>query len=626
MTAAAPAVSSAVPPLAAYASSTVKPRLWPALILVAAYWILWAVMTVFYPATFIQFMTLFYSPMVLGLGIVIWWLFFSRLPVFARLWALTCLFVGAAISYSLAHKSMNWMGLLMYALPLALTFEVLWLLVTGGAANLVGWLGIAAISFLTWGYFDLLRVDGITAGLVAERSFRWTPTAEDKYLAEQKKLSDKAPAKVKSDDASGAAVSVSPLVASAGDWPEFRGPHRDGVVRGVRIEPDWKAHPPRDVWRRRVGPAWSSFAVIGDHVFTQEQRGESEAVLCFDLATGNEIWSFEDKTRFWEVVAGAGPRATPTFHEGKLYALGGSGKLNCLDAATGKLIWSRDVAAQAGTKAEQWGWGFSSSPLVAQGVVTVFAINAEYPSKDKEKEKAAAAKDEGKKKSGLFAYDALTGEPRWTAGQGAHSYSSPHLFKSGDGEQVLMISDRGLEAFHPVTGKLLWEHEWVEQGMFRVVQPQLIGDSQFLVGTGMGFGTRQVTVAKEGETWKVTPGWSSKELKPYFNDAMLYDGHLYGFDGDILICFDPATGKKKWKKGRYGHGQALLVADQGLIIVISDKGEAILVEANPKELVERGRFQALNGKTWNHPVLTSSSRLLFRNSEEMACYDVAPSK
>jgi outer membrane protein assembly factor BamB len=150
-------------------------------------------------------------------------------------------------------------------------------------------------------------------------------------------------------------------------------------------------------------------------------------------------------------------------------------------------------------------------------------------------------------------------------------------------------------------------------------------NSQLLVGTPMMEGTRQLSISKEGEEWKVTEGWTSKDLKPYFNDAVLYDGHLYGFDGDILICIDPATGKKKWKKGRYGHGQALLVGDQGLLIVISDKGEAILIEPSPKELIERGRFQALSGKTWNHPVLTGTARLLVRNSEEMACYDLAAS-
>src|SRR5262245_16927848 len=602
-----------------------KPRLWPAIILVAAYWIAYAGVTIFFKdavSPFIQFMTLFYAPMVLTLGVLIWWLAFSRLPVAARFWGVGCVALCGAIALWLSDKSMNWMGHLMSTVPVVLTAEAVWLFVTGGAKTRLGWLGIAVASILSWGYFTLLRTDGVTADLSSERSFRWTQTAEDKYLAQQRELSKTRKGASEGSESPAGSSSSSELTATAADWPEFRGALRDGVVHGVRIERDWKAHPPREIWRRRVGPAWSSFAVVGDRGFTQEQRGEAEAVVCFDLATGEEIWSHEDKARFWEVVAGAGPRATPTFHDGKLYTLGGSGMLNCLDAATGKLIWSHDVAAEADTKLAQWGWGFSSLPLVAQGIVTIFAIKAEMPSKDKA---ADAAKKADQKKTGLFAYDAATGEPRWTAGQGLHGYSSPHLLRSTEGEQILMVSDYGLEAFEPATGKLLWDHKWYLEGMFRVCQPQVIDSSQLLVGTPMMEGTRQLTIAKEGEEWKVTEGWTSKDMKPYFNDGVLYGGHLYGFDGDILICIDPATGKKKWKKGRYGHGQALLVGDQGLLIVISDKGELILVEPNPENLIERGRFQALSGKTWNHPVLTSTVKLLVRNCEEMACFDLAES-
>jgi outer membrane protein assembly factor BamB len=492
------------------------------------------------------------------------------------------------------------MGLLMYGVPAVLTGVVLWMLATRGAATPTGRVGIAAISLLTWGYFTLLRVDGISATLVPQRSFRWTATAEDMFLAEQGEL-----ARDNKGEDSGVvteAASITPieLVATAADWPEFRGALRDGIVRGVQIHSDWTAHPPKEVWRRRVGPGWSSFTVIGERVFTQEQRGEAEVVLCFDLVTGQEIWVHQDHARFWEVVAGAGPRATPTFSNGKLYSLGGSGKLNCLDAATGEAIWSRDIAADANTKPPLW--GFSSSPLLVQDIVCVFAG--------------------GKENRGVLAYDGATGDVKWSGGKGVGSYSSPHLVKIDFALQVVMVSDYGVEAFDPATGKLLWEHNWFLRGVFRVCQPQIVGERQILVGTGMGNGTRQVTVSKAGDEWNVAEGWTTKDLKPYFNDAVQFEDHLYGFDGDILVCLDLATGKKKWKKGRYGHGQVLLAEEQGLLIVISDTGEAILVEASPQGLVERGRFQALTGKTWNHPVLTAGGKLLVRNGEEMACFDL----
>jgi outer membrane protein assembly factor BamB len=588
---------------AAYTAPTKPPRLWPAQILVALYWIGILIVTIFFKATFTQFLVQFYTPMLLALGVVVWWLCLSRLPLAARFFGVAAFFAGGLVAYGFADKSMFAhkffpMGLIMSALPLATTAVVLWLLVSRGATTRLSWLGLLAVSLLGWGYSDLVRVDGITGDLQAARSWRWNPTAEDKFLEERSKV-------VHSENAKPAAPAEPvELVASVGDWPEFRGALRDGCVRGVQIDADWTAHPPREAWRRRVGPGWSSFAVVGDYVFTQEQRGEVEAVLCLNLATGEEIWSHEDQARFWEVVAGAGPRATPTFHAGKLYTFGGSGRLNCLDAASGRLIWSRDVAVDADVKPPQW--GFSSSPLVAQDVVTVFI----------------GGPKESKKEKGIVAFDAAMGEKKWSGGQGTHSYSSPQLLRSAGEEQVLMVSDYGLEAFAPGSGKLLWEHQWYLQGIFRVCQPHVIGDSQILVGTGMGNGTRLLTIAKTGDKWQITENWTSKDLKPYFNDFVSRDGYLYGFDGEILVCVDLATGKKQWKKGRYGHGQALLIGDQGLLVITSEEtGEVILAEATPKDLVERGKIHALTGKTWNHPVI-AGGKLLVRNGEEMACFDL----
>jgi outer membrane protein assembly factor BamB len=615
------------------------PRLWPALALVTAYWLAWAIMTVFFPATFSQFLVLFWSPFVLSAGILVWWLFFSRQPLPDRLWGIGCLIVvGIAVKY-LVHSSMG-MGLIMYATPVAITAVILTLafmrVAVGREANhgrWARWLALAAASVLAWGYFTLIRVDGVTGNLQAERSWRWSPTAEDKFLAERRsqagtKSSDET-------DQSAAPASVE-LVATAADSPEFRGANRDGHLRNVDLNADWTAQPPTELWRKRVGPGWSSFAVVGHHVYTQEQRGEAEAVICLHLATGEEIWSHEDKRRFYEVVAGAGPRATPTFHQGKVYSLGGGGVLNCLDAATGKVVWTRDIAADAGTKPPQW--GFSSSPLVAHGIVTVFAgSNPDTTAKtdtdvfaalrtdtSDKKEEATNDGKKPKKKIGLLAYDALSGEPRWAAGRGAHSYSSPQILKVAGQEQLLMVSDYGLEAFDPASGRLIWDHEWNLKEMFRVCQPHVVGDSQVLIGTPMTEGTRLLTVAKEGDAWSVKEEWTSKDLKPYFNDFVRLGNYLYGLDGDILVCIDLATGKKKWKKGRYGHGQVLLIGNQGRMLVISDKGEAILTEVSPEGLVERGKFQAINGKTWNHPVI-AVGKLLVRNGEQMACFDLLPS-
>jgi outer membrane protein assembly factor BamB len=345
---------------------------------------------------------------------------------------------------------------------------------------------------------------------------------------------------------------------------------------------------------------------VGDVAFTQEQRGEDEVTVAFDIATGSELWTHTDKARFWEVVAGAGPRATPTLHAGKLYTQGASGVLDCLDAATGELVWTRDIKTDAGVK-DLPPWGYSSSPLVTGGLVITFAGGAD-----------------GK---GIWAYDAATGEPKWHGGKGTHSYSSPQLATLAGVPQVLLVSDHGLESFDPATGTLLWENPWLVQGMFRVNQPLVLpadgtSPDRVLISTGMSTGSKLVAVKRDGDEWQVSEAWFTKQYSPYFNDAVVHEGYLYGFDGPIFICLDLATGKRLWKKGRYGHGQVLLIADQGLLVIISEKGELILAQADPKDLRERGKFQAIKGKTWNHPVLTGN-RLLVRNDEEMACFEVA---
>jgi outer membrane protein assembly factor BamB len=371
-------------------------------------------------------------------------------------------------------------------------------------------------------------------------------------------------------------------------WPGFRGADRDGVVRGVRLATDWSASPPKQVWRRPVGPGWSSFAVIGELVLTQEQRGEWEAVSAYDLATGSNVWRHVDAARFWESNGGAGPRATPTVDGGQVFTLGATGIVNALDAATGDLLWSRNAAHDTG--AELPGWGFSGSPLVLGDLVIV-----------------AAAGD-------LAAYDRATGEIRWTGPDGGAGYSSPHLVELDGVTQVVLQSGVGISAVSPADGALLWRHEWTGDP---IVQPVATPDGGLLVSVTDRSGVRRLDVSCDGEAWTATPGWTSVRLKPYFNDVVLHDGHLYGLDRGVLTCVDASNGKRVWKDGRYGHGQVLLIADQGLLLVQSEEGGLALVDATPDGYAERARADAIEGKTWNHPVLVGDV-LLVRNAEEMA--------
>ena len=443
-----------------------------------------------------------------------------------------------------------------------------------------------------------VRIDGINGSFVPKFNWRWTPTAEQRLLA---RLKDK-PAEQSSMETA-AAISQQP-----GDWPGFRGPCRDGRLSGVRIGTDWRQSPPRQVWRRPIGPGWSSLTVIGDRLFTQEQRGDDEIVVCYDAADGTEVWIHRDATRFSELVAGPGPRATPTFHAGRLYTLGASGRLNCLDAASGKGLWTRDLVADCGATIPQW--GFASSPLVAHGVVTAFAGGAN-----------------GKT---IAAYDEQSGEPAWTASVGpasekaAMSYCSPHLATIDGVDQILLATDAGLSAFDPASGKEFWHYSW-SAGNARIVQPAVIGKGDILLGTGMGNGTRRIHVGRDGQSWLAEEQWASRKFRPYFNDFVVSGDYLYGFDGSRFVCVGLKDGREAWHARGYGSGQVLLLADQELLLVLSEEGDVALLSARPDKQEELCRFKAIEGKTWNHPVI-AHGRLFVRNGEEIACYQLPPAQ
>jgi outer membrane protein assembly factor BamB len=360
----------------------------------------------------------------------------------------------------------------------------------------------------------------------------------------------------------------------------------------VRIGTDWTTAPPVELWRTPVGPGWSSFAVDGDRVYTQEQRGDHELVSAYRLSTGRPIWRHRDATRFWESNGGAGPRATPTLSGGRIYAFGATGILNALDASTGARIWSRNVATDAGKVVPMW--GFSSSPLVFDDLVVV----------------AAAGK--------LAAYDRATGKPKWFGPNGG-GYSSPQLLTMNGVDQIVFMNSSGTISMNPADGKVLWEHPW--EGT-PIVQPAKLDGGDLLISSADmmgGMAMRRLGISQQGAAWTVQERWTSRGLKPYFNDFVVHKGHAYGFDGSILSCIELETGERKWKGGRYGQGQFVLLADQDLLVVLSEDGDVALVSATPDDHRELAKMKAVEGKTWNHPVVVRDI-LLVRNGEEMAAF------
>jgi len=273
-----------------------------------------------------------------------------------------------------------------------------------------------------------------------------------------------------------------------------------------------------------------------------------------------------------------------------VYTFGATGILNALDAGNGAVVWTRNAASD--TTAKLPGWGFSSSPLVADDVVIVAASGR------------------------LAAYDLATGNRRWLRPTGGGSYSSPHLLTIDGVAQVLLLSGSGATSVALADGTLLWKHAWPG---YPIVQPALTADGDILISVSDSSGTRRLAVARGPGGWTVQERWTSIGLKPYFNDFVVHDGHAFGFDGGILACIDLQDGKRKWKGGRYGHGQLLLLTDQDLLLVLSEEGELALVAAVPGQFTEIARLQAVEGKTWNHPVLAGDI-LLVRNDREMAAF------
>ena len=415
----------------------------------------------------------FFAGMAGTLAIVGWWLFFSRAYWSERLSAIVLMVVALFATLRLVDKSIagGMMGamLFVYSIPGLGLALVVWAVATHRLANGARRVWMVVAILLACVPWTLVRTAGESSD-GSEFHWRWTATPEQRLLAQAGDDPDP-PGQSRLPPAT-AEIPKEPIAPTAGDkpvtlpeaaaktepvsppaakprveapavsdqvprvegppsgrevaraeWPGFRGPDRDSVVRGVRINTDWSASPPVELWRRPIGPGWSSFAVSGDLLYTQEQRGDDEIVACYRVSTGTPVWMHRDKTRFWESNAGAGPRGTPTLSNGRVYAFGATGILNALDARGGAVVWSRNVASD--TKRAVPDWGFASSPLVIDDVVIVAASGT------------------------LAAYDVATGKTRWIGPQHGGSYSSPHRATIDGVEQVLLLSPPGAISVAP---------------------------------------------------------------------------------------------------------------------------------------------------------------------------------
>ncbi len=382
------------------------------------------------------------------------------------------------------------------------------------------------------------------------------------------------------------------------EYPRFRGADGLATVRGAKLARDWSRTQPRPIWRHPVGAGWSGLVVAADRAITQEQRNEDECVVGYDRHTGKQRWVHGDRAHYVNAGAGDGPRATPTIHGDRVFALGATGILNCLDRDTGKRHWTVNILTD--NEATAPGHGTVGSPLVVGERVVVCAGGTQGAS--------------------LVAYDQVTGRRVWRGGNDPAGYASPLLLPIDGVPQILIVTTQNLNAHDPQTGEVLWTTPWRNDQQTNCSQPFPIGDKQVFISADYGTGCALLNLARGADgKWAVETAWSNRAMQTKFCSVVVHDGHAYSFDDEVLECVAVADGRRRWKAGRYGHGQLLLADD--LLVIQAEDGRVALVEATSQGHHELGQFQALNGKTWNNPSL-AGHQLFVRNDQEAACYEL----
>ncbi len=426
-------------------------------------------------------------------------------------------------------------------------------------------------------FFTLFEINGYSGDLLPTLSFRWTQSE----LLQIESIGQS----IQSD-----------TTQVHRNYPQFLGENRDAVIQNIRLNTDWKNNPPQLLWKQPVGKGWSSFAVQGPYAVTQEQQDELETVVCYQLTTGRLIWRHTDKAKLeYDVsLGGHGPRATPTISGDKVYTIGATGILNCLDLKTGERYWSRNIIEE--NKADILDWGYSCSPLVVDSMV-VAAVG-------------------GTSNTSVISYNKRNGQIIWQAGNDRRAYSSPQMSQILGMPQILVFTDKNIVAHSQQDGQIFWEFLWSGGNTQKVAQPLVIDGKYIFASTSYGVGSKFFEIKKTDNGFAPELIWESKRMKAKFTNVVHRNGYIYGLDDGILACLDLKNGKRVWKRGRYGHGQLLLIDD--ILLISTERGEIALVKAQPDAFEEVALFKAIEGKTWNTPAFPSPY-LLIRNSEEAAC-------
>lgn len=545
------------------------------IILAILQWTLWFLVPKFASGGIAMSISVF-GGLGLGLIIIVWWLFFSRLEMLLRWLGLLFIVSGIIIFYNLSDASiqtgLSGIMFFVYTIPVLTMAIVAWAFLSKKLTRNFQIITLLLTVVFASGIWTLLKSSGINGNASAIFNWRWAKSTEERLLEKDEMIASSDIGNIKSNIL----------------WSGFRGNNRDGIVLNTNIATNWNENPPQELWRTAVGPGCSSFSVKGNVFYTQEQRGEEEVVSCYDINTGKLIWKHTDNARFWDSHAGAGPRSTPTLVDSTVYSMGATGILNAIRSDNGERLWSTNAAKDVNDTLP--GWGYASSPLIVDSIVLVAVSGT------------------------MSAYHKITGEHLWKGPWGGENYCSPHLLEMDGTKQVLLMGQYSTQSFDPYTGDILWEKELGGT----IIQPVVMENGDLLLSEGYRKGFHRVNLSKQNNDWIINDKWKTSKFRPDFNDICVHNNYLYGIDGLGLICIDLKDGTRKWKYGRDG-GQILLLASQKLILQLTEKGEVILIEANPEKYNELAKIKAIEGKTWNHPVLINNI-LLVRNTQEMAAY------
>lgn len=400
-----------------------------------------------------------------------------------------------------------------------------------------------------------------------------------------------------SPGASPTETAAAPASSGRNYWTNYRGPKRDGNYEATPVLTSWPSGGLSPIWKQPVGVGFASFVIADGRAYTVEQRRGQEVAAAYDVATGRELWKQAWNAEYTDST-GDGPRATPTWDNGRLYALGATGELRCLDANNGSVIWGKNILSDNG--AENLQWAQAASPLVVDDKVIVLPGGSGGKS--------------------VVAYNKNTGAPVWKVLNDRQAYVSPMLVELAGRRQIVVVSSSRVVGLVPESGALLWSYPWDTDMGINVSQPVMVDNNRFFISSGYGKGAALVAVKGSGNSFTAETLWENINMKNKFNSSVLHNGYVYGLDEGILTCLDVNTGERKWKEGRFGYGQVLLAS--GHLIITSDTGELALVKASPDKYTEVARFAALQGKTWNYPAI-ADGRLLVRNANEMAAYDIS---